>query len=384
MRRVVLLACLALLAGCGGLEPRPTSRADRLRRRVAEDRDHRLRARLRRRHRCARRSRAPTSSPRRSARACKPDVFASANTKLPDELYDEGLVEKPVVFAANELVLAVPADGTRHEPRRPRRKPGVTIAMGSESVPVGAYTRKVLDGLPAASAKRSWPTCAPTSPTSAAWSARSPRARSTPASSTSPTSRPTGGELKAIDLPGGPQAAGRVRCRRGQGRQAPRAGPASSSTGCCAGAGPRRARPRRLPAAAGHVTWFTGLLVGGAGASSLAFLVLPVVAIFVDVGPGELLAEPRRPRRDRGAVAVAADEPDGDRADPRGRDAGGVAAGDAVVHGPRARDHAGRAAAGAAARGGGDRAAGRGRPARAAGAAWASRSRSRRRRSWSR
>ena len=27
----------------------------------------------------------------------KPDVFASANTKLPDELYAEGLVEKPVV-----------------------------------------------------------------------------------------------------------------------------------------------------------------------------------------------------------------------------------------------------------------------------------------------
>src|SRR4051812_2530143 len=40
----------------------------------------------------------------------KPDVFASANTKLPDELYDEGLVEKPQVFAGNKLVLAVPAD----------------------------------------------------------------------------------------------------------------------------------------------------------------------------------------------------------------------------------------------------------------------------------
>src|SRR3712207_4552166 len=35
----------------------------------------------------------------------RPDVFASANTKLPDELFEEGLVEKPVVFAANELVL---------------------------------------------------------------------------------------------------------------------------------------------------------------------------------------------------------------------------------------------------------------------------------------
>jgi molybdate transport system substrate-binding protein len=32
-------------------------------------------------------------------------------------------------------------------------KPGTTIAMGSESVPVGAYTRKVLDGLPAGERK---------------------------------------------------------------------------------------------------------------------------------------------------------------------------------------------------------------------------------------
>src|SRR3954447_19942994 len=42
-------------------------------------------------------------------KGAKPDVFASANTKLPDELYGEGLVQKPVTFAGNELVLAVPA-----------------------------------------------------------------------------------------------------------------------------------------------------------------------------------------------------------------------------------------------------------------------------------
>jgi molybdate transport system substrate-binding protein len=78
----------------------------------------------------------------------RPDVFASANTKLPDELHKEGLVEKPVVFAANELVLAVPADGTVTG-LGDLAKPGTTIAMGAESVPVGSYTRKVLDGLPA-------------------------------------------------------------------------------------------------------------------------------------------------------------------------------------------------------------------------------------------
>ncbi|HWK30124.1 MAG TPA: molybdate ABC transporter substrate-binding protein [Solirubrobacter sp.] len=78
----------------------------------------------------------------------KPDVFASANTTLPDALYSEGLVEKPVTFAANELVLAVPA-GSSISGLDDLAKPGTTIAMGSKSVPVGSYTRKVLAGLPA-------------------------------------------------------------------------------------------------------------------------------------------------------------------------------------------------------------------------------------------
>ena len=80
----------------------------------------------------------------------KPDVFASANTKLPDELFKAGLVEKPTVFAANRLVIAVPASGSKISTLADLEKPGVKVAMGSESVPVGIYTRKVLSGLPAA------------------------------------------------------------------------------------------------------------------------------------------------------------------------------------------------------------------------------------------
>src|SRR4051794_8887251 len=38
-----------------------------------------------------------------------PDVYAAANTSLPEDLFDEGFVERPVVFATNTLVLAVPA-----------------------------------------------------------------------------------------------------------------------------------------------------------------------------------------------------------------------------------------------------------------------------------
>ncbi|HEX6459731.1 MAG TPA: molybdate ABC transporter substrate-binding protein [Thermoleophilaceae bacterium] len=80
----------------------------------------------------------------------KPDVFASANTKLPEQLFQKGLVEKPVVFAGNRLVIAVPAKAGKVASLADLEKPGVTIAMGSPTVPVGAYTRQVLSGLPKA------------------------------------------------------------------------------------------------------------------------------------------------------------------------------------------------------------------------------------------
>ena len=78
----------------------------------------------------------------------RPDVFASANTKLPDALYASGLVEKPVDFATNELVLAVPAHGSKISSLAALARPGaVTIAVGTPTVPVGDYTAKVLASL---------------------------------------------------------------------------------------------------------------------------------------------------------------------------------------------------------------------------------------------
>ena len=74
----------------------------------------------------------------------KPDVFAAANTKLPDELYKAGLVEKPRVFAGNRLVLAVPAQGAKVHGLSDLYRRGVTLAVGSPDVPVGAYTREVI------------------------------------------------------------------------------------------------------------------------------------------------------------------------------------------------------------------------------------------------
>ena len=78
----------------------------------------------------------------------RPDVFASANTALPDALYDEGLVEKPVVFASNRLVIAVPTTAGDVTSIEDLAKPGVTIAAGAPSVPVGSYTREVIARLP--------------------------------------------------------------------------------------------------------------------------------------------------------------------------------------------------------------------------------------------
>jgi molybdate transport system substrate-binding protein len=79
----------------------------------------------------------------------RPDVFAAANTKLPDQLFADGLVEKPRVFASNRLVLAVPSDGAKVAAIEDLAKPGVRLAIGSPSVPIGAYTRKVLARLDA-------------------------------------------------------------------------------------------------------------------------------------------------------------------------------------------------------------------------------------------
>ena len=77
----------------------------------------------------------------------RPDVFAAANTSLPAALYREGLVERPVVFAASHLVLATPSGASAVGSLEDLARPGVTIAIGSASVPVGAYTRAVLGRL---------------------------------------------------------------------------------------------------------------------------------------------------------------------------------------------------------------------------------------------
>lgn len=76
------------------------------------------------------------------------DVFASANTSLPTALYHAGLLEKPAVFTANKLVLITPKSNPAGiKTVFDLRKPGIKLVVGSPTVPIGSYTRKVLRNL---------------------------------------------------------------------------------------------------------------------------------------------------------------------------------------------------------------------------------------------
>ena len=76
------------------------------------------------------------------------DVFAAASPKYPEQLYQQGLVQKPIPFVTNTLVLIVP----RLNPANIHSvfdltKPGVKLVIGDAGVPVGSYTRTVLNNL---------------------------------------------------------------------------------------------------------------------------------------------------------------------------------------------------------------------------------------------
>ncbi len=76
------------------------------------------------------------------------DVFASASPKQPELLYRSGVLLKPVVFATNRLIVLVP----RSNPARIRsvydlRRAGVKVVVGDKTVPIGSYTRQILDSL---------------------------------------------------------------------------------------------------------------------------------------------------------------------------------------------------------------------------------------------
>jgi len=76
------------------------------------------------------------------------DVFASASPKYTQLLYHDGLVRNPVTFATNKLIIIVPKSNPAgiHSVYDLRRS-GVKLVIGDQSVPIGSYTRQLLDAL---------------------------------------------------------------------------------------------------------------------------------------------------------------------------------------------------------------------------------------------
>jgi molybdate transport system substrate-binding protein len=76
------------------------------------------------------------------------DVFASANTTLPAQLFAKGLIAKPVNFTRNTLVIVVPKSNPANvHSIYDLAKPGVKIDVANSSVPVGSYTLQILKNM---------------------------------------------------------------------------------------------------------------------------------------------------------------------------------------------------------------------------------------------
>src|SRR5579884_1893795 len=76
------------------------------------------------------------------------DVFAAASPKQPAALYAKQLIDKPVEFATNRLVLIVPRNDPAHITSvNDITKPGVKLVICNATVPCGDYARKAFMNL---------------------------------------------------------------------------------------------------------------------------------------------------------------------------------------------------------------------------------------------
>jgi molybdate transport system substrate-binding protein len=76
------------------------------------------------------------------------DVYAAASTDLPAQLYAQGVVEKPVNFTRNTLVVVVPKSNPAGiKSIYDLTKEGVKVEVANPSVPVGSYTQQILKNM---------------------------------------------------------------------------------------------------------------------------------------------------------------------------------------------------------------------------------------------
>ena len=184
----------------------------------------------------------------------KPDVFASANTKLPGGAASRRGWSRSRSCSRPTNSCSRWQPTARSAGSRTSTRPGTTIAMGAEARPGRrihaqgarrAARRRSANAI-LANVRSNEPDVGGVVGKVATGAVDAGFVYITDVEA-------AGGELKAIELPSGPQAAGGVRCRRGEGRQARRAGPRVRGR-AAARARARGARPRGLPAAARNVT----------------------------------------------------------------------------------------------------------------------------------
>jgi molybdate transport system substrate-binding protein len=76
------------------------------------------------------------------------DVYAAASSTYPQELFTDGIVDEPVTFASNRLVVIVPAGNPAGiESPEDLLPAGTRLVLAAEGVPVGDYAREALNEL---------------------------------------------------------------------------------------------------------------------------------------------------------------------------------------------------------------------------------------------
>ena len=222
---------------------------------------------------------------RSRSRAARPaDVFASASPIYTQDLYRNGLVGKPRTFATNSLVLAVPRSNPAkiHSVFDLAKRPKLKLVVAGQKVPIGLYTREVLKRLALLRVLRK---AVSQEPDVKGIVGKLALGEADAGFVYATDVRAASSRLIAIPLPKRSQPTVRYEVavvtgvEQSRGRARVRRRPAQHRRQARAGESRLRATVRNPFAAALAV----------ATAIALSFLILPIVAIFLQIPPGQLI-----------------------------------------------------------------------------------------------
>ena len=186
------------------------------------------------------------------------DVFAAASPKQPAALFAKGLVDKPVEFATNTLVLIVPKGNPAHITSvSDITKPGVKLVICNATVPCGDYARTAFKNLGITTAAMKNVVSQTTDVTQTVAEVALGQADAGFVYITD--AKAANGKVAVIRLPGQGQAGGEGLHRRRQGGQAPGRGAGVRRRRC--------SRPRAGEAPGGRVRQAVSIAAGGASSS---------------------------------------------------------------------------------------------------------------------